>query len=122
MSTEQAKRTSSKLDLMETFDNTPSEHAMIMARLRDREYARLQALIRTNSIGDLLTPFSPVKTDEFVDAKKYTRDTARVIRIQPLGDIVHAIDSLRRAESNDVRTRRQLDTADNRTNFDVLIF
>ena len=130
MSTGQpAKRASSKLDLMETIDNTPSAHAATMARLRDREYARLQALIRANSMGDLLAPFSAVKTDEFereqekfVDATKYARATARVIRIRPLGDILHAIDSLRVPEPNDARARRQLDMESNLTKLDILIF
>ena len=134
MSTEQAsqptkKRTSSKLDLTETIDDTPSAYATSMARLRDREYARLQALIRANPIDDLLTPFAAVKTDEFereqekfVDAQKYARAAAQVIRIRPLGDILHAIDSLRVVEPNEIRARRQLDMDSNRTKLGILIF
>lgn len=116
-----------------------SEHRTTISRLRDREYAHMQELIRSTPIEHILEPFSAIKTDEIepIDSKernlsdyKPSSITANVnpssslksTRIRRLSEIVRSIDSLRCAETVDKRTRRKIDIEQNRAKLGILIF
>ncbi|CAF3332523.1 unnamed protein product [Rotaria socialis] len=53
-----------RLDLSDPITNENQERKLALSNLRDHEYARLQALIHSNRIEHILTPFSSVKTFE----------------------------------------------------------
>ncbi|CAM4809004.1 unnamed protein product [Rotaria magnacalcarata] len=55
-----------RLDLSDPITNENQERKLALLNLRDREYAHLQALIHSNRIEHILTPFSSVKTIETV--------------------------------------------------------
>ena len=113
-----------------------SERLLALARLRDREYAHLHELIRSNSIEEILEPLSAVKTDEQapIDAEEkkrlnYKQQSTSVpvqevtpLKIRQLGEILHSIDSLRCSDANDRRARRQVDLEKNRAKLGILIF
>jgi hypothetical protein len=133
-------RSSKKIDLMGTSDDDDdtSERRMAIARLRDREYARLQELIRSNSIQKILEPFSAIKTDEInpmdIEQEKFlnykrlsiasTTDQSplKSTKIRELSEILHSIDSLRCSDTIDRRARRQVDIEKNRAKLGILIF
>lgn len=129
--------------MLESAPEDDTERLMAMARLRDREYAHLNELIRSHSIDDILEPFSPVKTDEHestaTDEQKRLNyqsqstsgdkslsagagATTAVTKIKPLSDIIDSIDSLRCSDSSDRRARRQVDLEKNRAKLGILIF
>lgn len=129
-------RPSSKIDLMAPIVDDSAERLMALARLRDREYAHLNELIRTNSIEDILEPLSAMKTDEHdpIDAEEKKRlnykqqSTPSIVqevtplKIRQLGEILHSIDSLRCSDASDRRARRQVDMEKNRAKLGILIF
>lgn len=131
-------RPSSKIDMMDGPIEDDTERQMALARLRDREYAHLNELIHSNSIEDILEPFSPMKNDEHepipIDEQKRlnyqsqsingekSTTTATVTKIKPLNDIIESIDSLRCSDSSDRRARRQVDLEKNRAKLGILIF
>lgn len=134
-------RVSSKLSLMTPTDEDDNdEHRATISRLRDREYAHLQELIRSNPIEHILEPFSAIKTDEIdpIDPKERKRlDYKRLstisnvdqssalskpTRIRRLSEIVRSIDSLRCSDTVDKRARRQNDIDKNRAKLGILIF
>ncbi|CAF2865474.1 unnamed protein product [Rotaria sp. Silwood2] len=131
-------RPSSKIDMMQTDNDDTSERTMAIARLRDREYAHLNELIRSNPIEQILEPFSEIKTDKRnhtgFDQKKVSsvqrqpiesiadQSTLKSTKIRQLGDILHSIDSLRCSDTNDGRTRRKVDLEKNREKLGILIF
>jgi hypothetical protein len=125
----------SKIDLMETVIDDTSERTMAIARLRDREYAHLHELIRSNPIEQILEPFSAIKPDDtdqinLEEQKRlnYKRQslpsttTDQPTKARQLRDILHSIDSLRCSDSVDRRTRRQVDLEKNRAKLGILIF
>ena len=117
-----------------------NEHRLTLSRLRDREYAHLQDLIRSNPIEQILEPFSAIKTDEIdpIDPKErklldYKRlsttsnvgqssSTSKPTRTRRLSELVRSIDSLRCSDTVDKRARRQTDIERNRAKFGILIF
>ncbi len=119
---------------MDTNDDIDiNEHRRIMSRLREREYARLHELIRSNPIEKILEPFSAIKTDEAnpIDPNddkhsNYRRSSIdqppSSSRIRQLNDILHSIDSLRCSDTVDRRARRQVDIEKNRAKLGILIF
>lgn len=133
-------RPSSKIDMMDGPIEDDTERQMALARLRDREYAHLNELIHSNSIEDILEPFSPMKNDEHesitideqkrliyqsqsINGEKSTTTTkTTVAKIKPLNDIIDSIDSLRCSDSSDRRARRQVDLEKNRAKLGILIF
>jgi hypothetical protein len=96
---------------METVDDNTSEHTLALTRLRDREYAHLHALIRSNSINHILEPFSSIKTSE-----NKQRESMH------LGDIIHSIDSLRYSNTMAKHVRKQLNIEKNLSKLGILIF
>jgi hypothetical protein len=111
-------------------DNDILERRMALSRLRDREYAHLNELIRSNPIEQILEPLSTRKTDENdqIDAKQqkklnYQRHSiSSTTRIRQLSEILHSIDSLRCSDTVDGRARRQVDIEKNRAKLGILIF
>jgi hypothetical protein len=129
-------RSSNKIDMMETIIDDTSERTMAMARLRDREYAHLRELIRSNPIEQILEPFSAIKTDEHEQLNpeqqkllnyrrqsiSTTTDQSKSTKIRQLGEILRSIDSLRCSDAIDKRARRQVDLEKNRAKLGILIF
>ncbi|CAF3407517.1 unnamed protein product [Rotaria socialis] len=131
-------RPSSKIDLLQTVVEDTTERTMAMARLRDREYARLHELINTSPIGQILEPFSAIKTDENVQVDLEQQSASNIQRqpiqstvdklsmkstkIRQLGDLVQSIDSLHCSDGIDGRKRRQVDMDKNREKLGILIF
>lgn len=128
-------RSSNKIDMMKTDDDEETlERRIAIAHLRDREYAHLQDLIRSNPIEQILEPFSAIKADEHNrtdnNQKKisnYQKQSSTSIinpspRIRQLSEILHSIDSLRCSDTIDRRARRQADIEKNRAKLGVLIF
>ncbi|CAF3420303.1 unnamed protein product [Rotaria sp. Silwood1] len=131
-------RPSSKIDMMQTATDDTLERTMAIARLRDREYAHLNELIGSNSIEQILEPFSKIKTDEInqIDFEQQkvlsvqrqpiesiaNQSPLKSTKIRQLGDILHSIDSLRCSDTNDGRARRKIDLEKNRAKLGILIF
>ncbi|CAF0858330.1 unnamed protein product [Rotaria sordida] len=131
-------RPSSKIDMMEASNDDTSERTIAIARLRDREYAHLNELIRSNPIEQILEPFSEIKTDEQdqidFDQQKVSnvqrqplesttdQSSLKSTKIRQLGEILHSIDSLRCSDMTDGRTRRKVDLEKNRAKLGILIF
>jgi hypothetical protein len=122
---------------METVMDDTSERKMAIARLRDREYAHLNELIRSNSIEQILEPFSAIKTDDHEQVEsaqqklvnyrrqsisKTSIDQSKPTKILQLADILQSIDSLRCSDAIDKRARRQVDLEKNRAKLGILIF
>lgn len=84
-----------------------SERKMALSRLRDREYAHLHTLIRSNSVEHILKPFSSIKT---VDNKHRPSIC--------LNDILHSIDSLRCSR----KVHKEIDIEKNLSKLGILIF
>jgi len=119
-------------------DEDITERRMAISRLRDREYARLNQLIHSNPIEQILEPFSAIKTDEYnridIDQKRilnYQRHSItsttnqlplKSTKIRQLSEILHSIDSLRCSDSFDRHARRQVDIEKNRAKLGILIF
>jgi hypothetical protein len=106
-------------------DDDANEHRLTISRLRDREYARLHELIRSNPIEQILEPFSEIKEDQFnpidVNEEKLSNYN-QSSRIRQLNDVLHSIDSLRCSDTVDRRARRQVDIEKNRAKLGILIF
>jgi hypothetical protein len=132
-------RSSSKLDMMQTMDDDEeenSERQMAIARLRDREFAHLNELIRSIPIEQILEPFSAIKTEEqnlieqqkLLDYQRQSISTTtdqsplKSTKIRRLSEILHSIDSLRCSDTVDRRARRQVDIEKNRAKLGILIF
>jgi hypothetical protein len=123
---------------METIADDTSSHSMAIARLREREYARLNQLIHSNIIEKVIEPLSNIKTDEIeqIDLKqqkvsKYKRQfitkttdpsPVKSTRARQLGDILRSIDSLSCSDIIDKRARRDVDLEKNRAKLGILIF
>jgi hypothetical protein len=75
---------------------------MALSRLRDREYAHLHALIRSNSTKNILQPFSQTKHRESIC----------------LNDLLNSIDSLRCPR----RFNKDIDIEKNLSKLGILIF
>jgi hypothetical protein len=119
-------------------DEDTSERRLAISRLHVREYARLNQLIRSNSIEQILEPFSAIKTDEQnqINTEKqknsnYQRQSItsttnqlplKPTKIRQLSEILHSIDSLRCSDTVDRRARRQVDIEKNRAKLGILIF
>jgi hypothetical protein len=103
--------TSSKIDLMETNTTDISERTLAIARLRDRQYAHLHELIRSNSIEHILEPLSAVK----ISGNKQSKSKC-------LNDILNSIDSLRCSTTFNKHKRRQSDIDKNLSKLGILIF
>jgi hypothetical protein len=104
---------------------------MTISRLRDREFAHLNELIRSNPIEKILEPFSAIKHDEPIPIdsnedklSNYRRSSIdqSSSRIRQLNDILNSIDSLRCSDTVDRRARRQVDIEKNRAKLGILIF
>ncbi len=125
--------------MMNTIDDEDtSERRLAISRLHVREYARLNQLIRSNSIEQILEPFSAIKTDEQnqINTEKqknlnYQRQSItsttnqlplKPTKIRQLSEILHSIDSLRCSDTVDRRARRQVDIEKNRAKLGILIF
>jgi hypothetical protein len=91
---------------METNTTDISERTLAISRLRDRQYAHLHKLIRSNSIEHILEPLS---------ANKQPKSKC-------LNDILHSIDSLRCSTTFNKHTRRQSDIDKNLSKLGILIF
>lgn len=125
--------------MMNTIDDEDtSERRLAISRLHVREYARLNQLIRSNSIEQILEPFSAIKTDEQNQTNtekeknlNYQRQSItsttnqlplKPTKIRQLSEILHSIDSLRCSDTVDRRARRQVDIEKNRAKLGILIF
>jgi hypothetical protein len=101
-------RAPNKINLMETSsDNNTSEYRMALSRFRDREYAHLQSLIRSNSIEHILQPFSLKKTLKNDDEQSID-----------LKEILHSIDSLNYSTKINKHKQKKL----NLSKLGILIF
>lgn len=131
-------RPSSKIDMMQTDIDDGAERKLAMTRYRDREYARLNELIQSNQIQQILEPFSKVKTDEYIPTdveqskvanaqqqsikKSSEQSSSKMAKLRQLNDIIHSIDSLRCSDAVDRHARRKVDLEKNRAKLGILIF
>ena len=109
--------------------NIPEPHTTAMARLRQREYTRLNNLVRSKLIEKVIEPLSAVKNDDCdkqsvnQDSILYDRQSSfRPARARQLADILRSIDSLNCADSAENRARREMDIEKNRAKLSILIF
>jgi hypothetical protein len=94
---------------METMVDNTSERTLAIARLRDREYAHLQELIRSNSIKHILEPLSSIKS-----SKNEQRN---------LDKILHSNDSFQYSKTTTNKHKKQsMDIEKNLSKFGILIF
>ncbi|CAF0864162.1 unnamed protein product [Adineta ricciae] len=109
--------------------NIPESHTATMARLRQREYTRLNNLVRSKLIEKVIAPLSTVKNDD-CDEQSVKQDSIlhdrqssfRPARARQLADILRSIDSLNCADSVENRARREMDIEKNRAKLSILIF
>jgi len=77
-------RRPTRLNLLDTNEDNTSEQTLIISRLREREYANLQALIQSNSIQRILEPLSSMKEP----AEDQSTDLQAILRsIDSLGPL-----------------------------------
>lgn len=120
---------SRKTNLKNNMANIPESHTTAMARLRQREYTRLNNLVHSKLIEKVIEPLSTVKTDNFDEqsAKQGSilpdRQTPfRPARARQLADILRSIDSLNCADNAEKRARREMDMEKNRAKLGILLF
>ncbi|UJR26970.1 hypothetical protein I4U23_008277 [Adineta vaga] len=132
------KSLSLKTNSKNTITNISEPHTTAMARLREREYTRLNKLIHSNLIEKIIEPLSTVKTDdnEYQNVKQehsfhYSRQSnstvkdqssLRPARARQLADILRSIDSLNCSDTAEKRARKELDMEKNRAKLGILIF
>jgi hypothetical protein len=104
-------RAPNKINLMETPpDDNTTEYKITLSRLRDREYANLQKLIHSNSIENILKPFSKMKTIE--DDQQQSMN---------LNEILHSIDSLNYSTKINKHKQKKINIEKNLSKFGILI-
>ena len=99
-------RGSNKINVAEPAVDNGSERTLALTRLRDREYAHLQELIRTNSIRHILEPLSTIKQQ----SEKST---------QNLDKLIHSNESLRYSKTS---RKQSMNIEKNLSKFSILIF
>ncbi|CAF1158148.1 unnamed protein product [Adineta steineri] len=125
------KRLPTKIDMMDTTSDDSLSHTIAMARLRDREYARLNELVHSNLIEKILEPLSTIKNDENeqinLKQEKTSNNNKQQLntssRARQLADILRSIDSLSCSDMTEKHhTRKDVDVEQNQAKLGILIF
>lgn len=115
-------------------EKNSNEREILFERLREREIAHFNNLIKSNSIEPVLEVLSPMNEDQ-IDEKskrdgnenlfgktKQKKSISLFVQRRALEEIVEEIDSLKCADINDRRARRKVDLEKNRAKLGILIF